>query len=116
MQPQAGAARLVSTATGMSTDLSTPLALVPVTVKTKFPNDGEAEVVTVRVVDAGEEPGGMVTSEDDSATVTPVGVVPLQKAVTCAVSLIPFTDCSETLADPPEEAIIASDAGDANIV
>ncbi len=77
-----------------STDFVTPLALVAVTLRSKVPTEGNAEVSTLSVVNAQEEDcGGMATSEGTSVTVTPEGAGPFQAAVRCAVFADAILDC-----------------------
>jgi len=100
-----------------STNFVTPLALVLVTLKVNVPDEGEAEVVTVSVADAELlETNGMVTLEGDRVNVTPVGAVPFQAVLNSAVSLTPLSECSVILDDLLEEAMSASDCGEADKV
>jgi hypothetical protein len=88
----------------------TPLALVLVTLKVAVPGEAAAVVVTVRVADAGSlESGGMVTFKGNSVNVKPEGGVVFQAALSTAVSLTKFSDCSVMLDDVLEEALSVSD-------
>ena len=111
VHPQVGAGRV--TAIDRSLNCVTPLALVLVTLKVAVPGGVAAVAVTITVADAGSlEPGGMVTFEGDSANVKPEGGVVFQTALSTAVSLTKFSDCSLITDDAVEEALSVSDSGE----
>src|SRR5690349_18809981 len=90
-----------------STNLFTPVMLVPTTRNVNVPNEVELDVVTV-TVDEAEPVEGTLTCRGEIATSTPSGMaaieVPTQPADRSTVSPIPFSECSVIAGVPVDEA------------
>jgi hypothetical protein len=102
--------------TQMSTDLFSPVSLVPVTFRSKVPTEALAAAVMLTVAFAALPSAGTVTLPGAMPNVTPLGGIPTHAAERPTSSLTPLVERSAIVEDFIAGLPSASDAGEAAIV